>query len=230
MVFVKTDSYTYREVITMKQKKKPNIIFILSDDHASHAMSSYNNRINQTPHIDRIANEGMRFDNCFCTNSICSPSRAAILTGKYNHLNGVKSIEDHLDGRQMTFPKLLQAGGYQTAMIGKWQLGHGGNADPTGFDYWTVVPGQGEYHNPHFYEMGEKKQFEGYATDLITDFSIDWMDKRDKDKPFMLMCHHKAPHRPWEPDEKHAHMYEDIDIPEPETFNDDYATRSQAAV
>lgn len=214
----------------MNKKQRPNILFIMSDDHASHAMSCYNSKINQTPNIDRIANEGMRFENCFCTNSICSPSRAAILTGKYNHLNGVKSIEDHFDGRQMSFPKLLQADGYQTAMIGKWHLGHGGNADPTGFDYWTVVPGQGDYHNPEFYDMGEKKRFEGYATDLITDFSIDWLERRDKDKPFMLMCHHKAPHRPWEPDEKHAQMYEDVDIPEPETFYDDYATRSQAAV
>lgn len=211
-------------------ERKPNILFIMSDDHASHAMSCYGSRINQTPQLDRIANEGMLFENCFCTNSICSPSRAAILTGKYNHLNGVKSIEDELDGRQMTFPKLLQEGGYQTAMIGKWHLGHGGNADPTGFDYWTVVPGQGEYHNPRFYEMGELKQFKGYVTDVITDFSIDWMDKRDRDRPFLLMCHHKAPHRPWVPAEKYASLYEDTDIPEPETFYDDYATRSRAAV
>lgn len=200
----------------------------MSDDHASHAMSCYGSRINQTPQLDRIANEGILFDNCFCTNSICSPSRAAILTGKYNHLNGVKSIEDELDGSQMTFPKLLQADGYQTAMIGKWHLGHGGDADPTGFDYWNVVPGQGEYHDPHFYEMGELKQFKGYATELITEFSIDWMNNRDKERPFLLMCHHKAPHRPWQPAEKYANLYEDIDIPEPETFYDDYATRSEA--
>ncbi|RIX52400.1 DUF4976 domain-containing protein [Paenibacillus nanensis] len=213
----------------MHTERKPNILFIMSDDHASHAMGCYGSRINQTPQLDRIANEGMLFENCFCTNSICSPSRAAILTGKYNHLNGVKSIEDELDGRQMTFPKLLQEGGYQTAMIGKWHLGHGGNADPTGFDYWTVVPGQGEYYDPRFYEMGELKQFKGYVTDVITDFSIDWMDKRDRDRPFLLMCHHKAPHRPWVPAEKYASLYEDTDIPEPETFYDDYATRSRAA-
>ncbi|MEF2248007.1 sulfatase family protein [Paenibacillus sp. IITD108] len=213
----------------MSTNRRPNILFIMSDDHASHAMSCYGSRINQTPQLDRIADEGILFDNCFCTNSICSPSRAAILTGKYNHLNGVKSIEDELDGRQMTFPKLLQADGYQTAMIGKWHLGHSGNADPTGFDFWTVVPGQGEYHDPHFYEMGELKQFKGYATELITDFSIDWLEKRDKDRPFLLMCHHKAPHRPWQPAEKYANLYDDIDIPEPETFYDDYATRSDAA-
>lgn len=213
----------------MQRDQRPNIVFIMSDDHASHAMSCYGSRVNTTPHIDRIANEGMRFDNCFCTNSICSPSRAAILTGTYNHINGVKSLQDDLDGRMTTFPKLLQANGYQTAMVGKWHLGHGGNADPTGFDYWTVVPGQGEYHDPEFIEMGELKRVKGYATDLITDFSVNWLDKRDRSKPFMLMCHHKAPHRPWEPDEKHAHMYEDVDIPEPETFYDDYEGRSDAA-
>ena len=213
----------------MGTTRRPNILFIMSDDHASHAMSCYGSQINQTPQLDRIANEGIRFDNCFCTNSICSPSRAAILTGKYNHLNGVKSIEDGLDGRQMTFPKLLQADGYQTAMIGKWHLGHGGYEDPTGFDYWTVVPGQGEYHDPHFFEMGELKQFKGYATELITEFSIDWMENRDKDRPFLLMCHHKAPHRPWQPADKFATLYDDVDIPEPKTFYDDYATRSEAA-
>ncbi|UVI29054.1 sulfatase family protein [Paenibacillus spongiae] len=210
--------------------KQPNILFIMSDDHASHAMSCYGSKINATPNIDRIATEGMRFDNCFCTNSICSPSRAAILTGKYNHLNGVKSINDHFDGRQMNYPKLLKEVGYQTAIVGKWHLGHGGDADPTGFDYWNVVPDQGEYHDPQFIEMGELKRVKGYATDLITDYSIDWMNKRDRDKPFMLMCHHKAPHRPWQPAEKYKDLYADIDIPEPDTFYDDYSNRSQAAV
>lgn len=209
--------------------KKPNILFIMSDDHAAHAMSCYGSAINETPHIDRIANEGIRFNNCFCTNSICSPSRAAILTGKYNHLNGVKSINDDFDGRQMTFPKLLQASGYQTAIVGKWHLGHGSHADPTGFDYWKVVPGQGDYHDPVFIEQGTRVQTQGYATDLITDDSLDWLNNRDKDKPFLLMCHHKAPHRPWEPSEKYKHLYEGVDIPEPQTFHDDYATRSQAA-
>lgn len=210
--------------------KQPNIVFIMSDDHAAHAMSCYGSKVNTTPNIDRIANEGIRFDNCFCTNSICSPSRAAILTGKYNHLNGVKSIDEHFDGRQMTFPKLLQEGGYQTAMVGKWHLGHGGNADPTGFDYWNVIVGQGDYYDPTFIEMGQQKQYSGYVTNLITDHCLDWLEKRDERKPFMLMCHHKAPHRPWVPDEKHRHMYEDVDIPEPDTFYDDYATRAQAAV
>ena len=212
-----------------QQVKRPNIIFIMSDDHAAHAISCYGSRVNETPNIDRIANEGMRLDNCFCTNSICTPSRAAILTGTYNHVNGVKTLSDRLDGRQQTVSKLLQQQGYQTAIIGKWHLGHGGDSDPTGFDFWSVVPGQGDYIDPSFIEMGQTIKVQGYATDIITDKSIDWMDQGDKDKPFFLMCHHKAPHRPWIPDEKHAHMYEDIDIPEPETFHDDYSNRASAA-
>jgi arylsulfatase A-like enzyme len=212
-----------------KTDDRPNILFIMSDDHASHAMSCYGSKINQTPNIDRIADEGIRFGNCFCTNSICAPSRASILTGQYNHMNGVRTLFDNFDGRQQTFPKLLQNNGYQTAMIGKWHLGHGGEHDPTGFDYWNVLPGQGDYHYPKMIEMGDEKQFVGYVTDLITDFSLDWLENRDESKPFMLMCHHKAPHRHWEPDEKHAHMYEDIDIPEPETFNDNYENRASAA-
>ena len=209
--------------------RQPNIIFIMSDDHASHAISAYGSKINQTPNIDRIAKHGMRFNNCFCTNSICTPSRASILTGTYNHINGVTTLASKLDGRQMTFPKLLQAAGYQTAMIGKWHLGHGGHNDPTGFDYWNVLPGQGLYHNPEMIDMGTKKVFEGYTTDLITDFSLDWLRNRDPNRPFFMMTHHKAPHRPWDPDEAHMQMYEDIDIPEPETFNDDYSTRASAA-
>jgi len=209
--------------------KQPNILFILTDDHAAHAMSCYGSRINQTPQLDRIAQEGMRFDNCFCTNSICTPSRASILTGTYNHVNQVTTLSTPLDGRQVTFPKLLQAAGYQTAIIGKWHLGHGGHHDPTGFDYWNVLPGQGDYHNPEMIELGQRKQYQGYATDLITDLSLDWLQARDPERPFLLMCHHKAPHRPWEPDDKHAAMYEDIDIPEPVTFNDDYSNRAAAA-
>ena len=208
---------------------RPNILFIMSDDHASHAMSCYGSRINRTPHLDRIADGGMRFNNCFCTNSICTPSRAVILTGTYNHVNGVTTLSSTLDGRQVTMPKLLQDAGYQTAIVGKWHLGHGGVNDPTGFDYWNVLPGQGLYHDPEMIEMGERKVFPGYVTDLITDFSLDWLQDRDPERPFMLMCHHKAPHRSWEPDEKHALMYEDEEIPYPETFNDDYSNRAAAA-
>ena len=141
--------------------QRPNLLFILTDDHASHAMSCYGSVINETPQLDRIANGGMRFDNCFCTNSICAPSRASILTGTYNHVNGVTTLTTNFDGRQTTFPKLLQANGYQTALIGKWHLGHGGVHDPTGFDYWNVLPGQGDYHDPEMIEMGERQAVRG---------------------------------------------------------------------
>ena len=203
---------------------RPNILFIMADDHAAHAISAYGSRINQTPNLDRLATAGMRFDNCFAVNSICTPSRACILTGKYSHLNGV-TVFNPLDGRQWTVAKTLQASGYHTGMIGKWHL----TSDPTGFDYWNILPGQGVYHDPAFIEMGERKKYTGYATDIITDKAIEFLAQRPKDKPFFLMCHHKAPHRPWEPDEKHAHLYDDVEIPEPATFNDDYATRSAAA-
>lgn len=213
----------------VEKNTRPNILYIMSDDHAAHAMSCYDSKINTTPNIDRIANEGIRFDNCFCTNSICAPSRAAVLTGLYNHVNGVKTLGDKFDSRQPTVQKTMQEHGYQTALVGKWHLGHGGDHDPTGFDYWNILPGQGDYHDPALFEMGERKTYNGYVTDIITDISLDWLKNREKDKPFMLMCHHKAPHRPWDPDEKHAKMYEDIDIPEPETFNDDYSNRAAAA-
>jgi arylsulfatase A-like enzyme len=219
-------------------ERRPNVLFVMTDDHAAHAMSCYGSRINATPNLDRIAAGGMRLDNCFCTNSICSPSRASILTGTYSHVNGVRTLDDRFDGRRQTFVKLLQAAGYQTAVIGKWHLGHGGVHDPTGFDYWNVLPGQGLYHNPEMIELGdragtggagERKVFPGYATDVITDLALDWLGRRDPDRPFCLLVHHKAPHRPWEPDEKHAHLYDDVEIPLPETFDDDYRHRARAA-
>lgn len=209
--------------------KQPNILFIMSDDHAAHAIGSYGSVINQTPNIDRIAEAGIRFDNCFCTNSICAPSRATILTGVYNHINGVKTLHDDIDGSMMNFPKLLRQVGYDTAIIGKWHLGHGGKSDPTGFDYWNVLPGQGDYFDPEFIEMGVTRKYSGYVTDLITEMSMNWIKNRDKNKPFLLMCHHKAPHRPWLPSPKYTDLYEDVDIPEPVTFNDDYSTRAEAA-
>lgn len=216
-------------MVDQMKTNQPNILFIMSDDHASHAIGSYGSAINQTPNIDRIAENGIRFDNCFCTNSICAPSRATILTGVYNHINGVKTLDDDIDGTMMNFPKLLHQAGYATAIIGKWHLGHGGKSDPTGFDYWNVLPGQGDYFDPEFIEMGETKKIGGYVTDVITDMSADWIRRRDKTKPFLLMCHHKAPHRPWLPSPKYADLYEDVDIPEPVTFHDDYSTRAEAA-
>ncbi len=215
--------------------RRPNFVFIMSDDHAAHAISAYGSRINDTPQLDRIAAGGMRFDRCFCTNSICTPSRASILTGTYNHVNGVTTLDTHMDNRLTTFPKLLRDAGYQTAMIGKWHLGHGPRHDPTGFDFWRVLPGQGHYHDPvmlgpsndpehpHATEVIERS---GYVTDLITDDCLDWLDRRDPDRPFLLLCHHKAPHRHWEPSPAHATLYDDVDIPEPATMFDDHATRA----
>ena len=203
----------------------PNILFIMSDDHAAHAMSCYGSRINKTPHLDRIAQEGVRFEHCYCTNALCAPSRAAILTGKYSHLNGVKDNTDVFDGGQQTFPKLLQKAGYRTAIIGKWHL----KSDPTGFDYWNILPGQGDYVDPEMIEMGEKKKRSGYVTDLITNSTIDFIKNRKPDAPFCVLCQHKAPHRNWIPDASHAKLYEDADIPLPETFNDDYKDRAAAA-
>jgi len=215
----------------MKMKsKQPNIIFILSDDHAAAAISAYGSKINKTPNIDRLAYGGARMDHCYCTNSICTPSRAAILTGQHAHVNGVRTLQDKLDGtRPILLQKLLQEANYQTAVIGKWHLGHGGNADPTGFDYWNILPGQGHYHNPDFIRMGEKITYPGYVSEIITDLSLEWLNQRDPERPFLLMCHHKAPHRPWEPAEKYANLYDDLEVPEPETFHDDYSNRSRAA-
>ena len=213
---------------TKPKKGRPNIIFIMADDHASHALSCYGSRINKTPNLDRLAKEGMRFKNCFCTNSICAPSRAVILTGKYSHINGVIDNRVKFDGSQQTFPKLLQKGGYETAVIGKWHL----KTSPTGFDYWNILVGswgQGEYFDPLFSENDKKIKTKGYVTDIITDFSIDWLKKRKGDGPFCLLYQHKAPHRNWQPDAKHAKMYKGVDIPEPATFDDDYKPRSDAA-
>ncbi|RDW79492.1 putative sulfatase [Coleophoma cylindrospora] len=207
---------------------QPNIIFIMADDHASKAISCYGAGINSTPNLDRIAEEGIRFDHCYVTNSICTPSRASILTGTYNHVNGVVTLDSKINTRLPNVAKHLRTGGYQTAMIGKWHLGEGREHEPSGFDFWSVVPGQGDYFDPVMIEMGERKTFPGYATDIITDKSIDWMQNRDKEKPFFLMCHHKAPHRSWECDPKHRHLYQE-DVKVPETFDDDYKNRAIAA-
>ena len=218
---------------------RPNILFIMSDDHAAHALSCYGSRINRTPNLDRLAKEGMRFENSFVTNSICGPARAVILTGKYNHRNGFYTNERSFDGSQPTVSKLLRAAGYQTAVIGKWHLG----SEPTGFDYYHILVGQGPYYNPPMRtnegtatspvdpKTGYRTvRHEGYTTDIITDLTLEWLQKkRDKQKPFFLMYHHKAPHREWQPSPKHFALYKGEKIPEPETLFDDNAGRGTAA-
>ena len=210
------------------EANRPNILFIMSDDHAAQAIGAYGSKINQTPNLDRLAREGMLFQNCFCTNSICTPSRAVILTGKYSHKNGVLTLNDRFDGSQQTFPKLLQLAGYYTGMVGKWHL----KTQPTGFDYYNVLPGQGRYFDPILKEIGnpwrETYVREGYVTDVITDIALEFLEARPKDKPFCLMYHHKAPHDMWEYDEKHAGLYEGVDVPEPGNLFDDYKNRGEA--
>lgn len=208
--------------------KRPNILFIMSDDHAAHAISAYGSRINQTPNIDRIGENGVKFDNCFCTNSICEPSRAVILTGLHSHMTGVTTLGAHLDNRIENVAKILQRNGYQTAMVGKWHLGEADPGNwPTGFDYWNILQGQGPYFDPEMIKNGEKIRCEGYTTNIITDLALDVLENFDDDKPFFMMCHHKAPHRNWQPHPDKMGMYEDCDVLEPVTFNDDYATRAE---
>jgi arylsulfatase A-like enzyme len=203
---------------------RPNIIFIMSDDHAAHAISAYGSRVNQTPNIDRLAREGMLLRNVFVTNSICTPSRAAILTGQYSHLNGVP-VFNRFDSTRQNVAKLLQEAGYYTGMIGKWHLG----SDPSGFQHWEILPGQGAYFDPVMYTATGEKPYTGrYVTDVITDLGIDFLKQRPGNKPFFLMLHNKAPHRPWEPDELHRRQFADRWIPEPETLWDTYATRTDA--
>ncbi len=174
-----------------------NVVYIMCDDHSYQTISAYDQRYMQTPNIDRIANEGVRFTNSFVANSLSGPSRACMLTGKHSHTNGFTDNTTTFDGSQQTFPKLLQANGYQTAYVGKWHL----VSEPTGFDYWDILIGQGDYYNPKFIKNGERVQREGYATNIVTDLAINWMDSiRDKSKPFCLFIHHKAPHRTWMPD------------------------------
>lgn len=205
--------------------RRPNILFVFSDDHAYQAISAYGSVLNRTPNIDRIAREGVRFDNAVVTNSICGPSRAVILTGKYSHLNGFKDNRSKFDGTQQTFPKLLQAAGYQTAIFGKWHL----VTDPTGFTDWKVLPGQGSYYNPDFIEPSGRRRYEGYVSEITTDFSLDWLNSRDKTKPWMLMCQHKAPHRNWLPAPSKLQEFEGVRFPEPPTLFDDYENRATPA-
>lgn len=207
---------------------RPNIIFVMSDDHAAHAISAYGSRVNRTPHLDRIADEGVRMDAVYCTNSICSPSRASILTGTYSHMNGVSSIWTEMDYRVPTFIDALHDNGYRTALFGKWHLGENEGSRPRGFDTWKILPGQGDYIDPEMIDETGTAVVPGYATDIITDLAIDWIAGLSGDDPFCMLVHHKAPHRPWIPDLKHSHLYAGGDIPEPATFFDDNATRSRA--
>lgn len=218
--------------------KQPNILYIMSDDHAANAISAYGSRLAevfQTPNIDRIAKEGAIFKNFFCTNAICTPSRATILTGLYSHHNGVKTLADHLDTKLDTYPKRMQEVGYQTAVIGKWHL----HSEPQGFDHYDVLSGQGYYMDPYFIEKGFDwstiqnvhdlsigKKNEGYVTDIITDKCLDWLESRDKSRPFMLMCHHKAPHDDFQYHPRYEHLFDGIEIPEPDSLWEDRQHRS----
>lgn len=234
--------------------KRPNILYIMSDDHASNAISAYGSRLakhQRTPNLDRIGNEGMRLENCHCVNSICTPSRASILTGQHGHTNGVRTLADKLSDDRTCVSELLQANGYQTAIYGKWHL----HAEPRGFDDWTILPGQGLYNDPIFtvpdkdsivgeplqgeaqvYSKGDKGDLalgipvkvEGYVTDVITDLTLNWLkEKRDPSKPFFLCCHHKAPHDFFEYNHKHEDIFEDVEFEEPSTLFEDEATLAE---
>jgi arylsulfatase A-like enzyme len=208
--------------------RRPNIVMILTDDHAAHAIGAYGSVVNTTPRIDEIATNGWRFEHCFATNSLCSPSRASILTGTYSHVNGVTTLETPIDASQPTFISQLREAGYRTAIVGKWHMGDGDGHDPQGFDYWDVLIGQGEYHDPTFLSEEGLRSEPGYATDVITDLSLRWIEGLETDAPWCVLIYHKAPHRPWQPDAKHADLYSEP-IPVPATFTDDYATRTSSS-
>jgi len=215
-----------------EDQKRPNIVFMISDDHAYQAISAYGGRLAEvapTPNIDRIAEEGMLFERCLVTNSICGPSRAAILTGKYSHLNGFidNTIGSKFNFDQQTFGELLQQAGYKTGVLGKLHLG---DTPSKGFDYIDILPGQGSYYNPTFINEQGQYQLEGYTTEIITEKAIKWMDSvKSEEQPFMLFLGHKSPHRPWQPGPNELGMYENVEIPEPETLFDDYSGGREVA-
>ena len=212
-------------------EKRPNILYIMCDDHSYQTISAYGSAVSQlapTPNIDRLAQEGMRFDRAFVENSLSTPSRACLMTGLYSHQNGQQQLAEGIDTSKTFFPELLQTAGYETAMIGKWHM----SCEPKGFDFYYVLDDQGQYYNPTFKSPntnGEFVQESGYATSLITQHAIEFLDSRDAEKPFCLMVHHKAPHRNWMPEQKYIGLYEDVEFPLPETFWDDYSTRGVAA-
>ena len=209
-------------------QQKPNIIIIISDDHAYQSISAYGSKLMQTPNIDRIANEGAIFQKAYVTNSICGPSRAVILTGKYSHKNGFKDNEhSKFDGSQDSFIKQLSANGYQTAWIGKWHL----ETQPQGFSFWQILPGQGSYYNPDFLMMdGTKKRIPGYVSNVVEDIAENWLNDRDNSKPFCLVIGHKATHRTWIPDTSDMGMFDKVNFPLPHNFYDNYYNRKAAAV
>ncbi|NUR82239.1 MAG: sulfatase [Dermatophilaceae bacterium] len=219
--------------------RRPNIVFLLSDDHAAHAIGAYGSVVNRTPHIDAVASSGVRLDNLFATNSLCAPSRATILTGTYSHVNGVTTLDTPIDASQPTFVTALRGAGYRTAFVGKWHMGDGSTDgvchDPQGFDHWEALIDQGEYHDPRFLTADGLRVEEGYATDLITDLALRWVDGLEGDDPWCVLVWHKAPHRSWEPDDRHEGMYAvgapgvDGLIPVPATFTDDLSGRSDTA-
>jgi uncharacterized sulfatase len=219
-----------RETPSASEEKAalPNIVFIMTDDHTTQAISAYGHELSRlapTPNIDRIADRGVLFTNSFCTNSICGPSRAVILTGKHSHINGFRMNGERFDGSQPTLPKYLREVGYQTAIVGKWHL-HGA---PTGFDFWDIVNDQGNYYNPEFIKGADTSIVEGYATDIITDKGLNWLkDNADSGRPFFLMIHHKAPHRNWMPAIRHINKYDSVVFPLPDSYFPDFDNQSAA--
>ncbi len=207
------------------QSRRPNIIFMMSDDHAYQAISAYGHGLNHTPHIDDLAASGMLFSRAFVSNSICGPSRAVFLTGKHSHKNGFKDNHSTFNGDQQTVVKLLKGAGYQTAITGKWHL----VSNPQGFDYWNILPGQGDYYNPRFIENGVSRNYSGYVTNLTTDLALQWLDRRDTSRPFLLICNQKAPHRNWMPEQKYLNLFDSTEFPVPANYLDDYAGRGRAA-
>jgi hypothetical protein len=206
-------------------QQRPNVLYIMSDDHDATAISAYNKTLVSTPNIDRLAKEGALFTRCFVGNSICSPSRATLLTGQHSHKNGVINNFTRFDSSRITMPKLLQQAGYQTAVVGKWHL----HSYPTGFDYWKILPGMGQYVDSRFINMNGDTAIErGYATDVITDEAIKWLDSRDKQKPFVLLLHHKAPHRYFFPKLKFLEQYHTKTFPEPATLYADTTGKGSA--
>ncbi|MFN0101845.1 MAG: sulfatase [Bryobacteraceae bacterium] len=212
-----------------RSPRRPNILFVMTDDHASGHLGCYGNKLVKTPNMDRLAREGTRFQNAFVTNSLCAPSRATVLTGCYSHVHGIrgnsemKGQVENINTGLVTYPQALQAAGYRTGIVGKWHLSH----DPVGFDAWRILPGQGLYFDPEFIENGAKKKHAGYATDITTDFALEFL-RQPSVKPWCLVYQHKAPHRPFLPPPRFAHLYDNVEIPIPPTFDDDYKTRRVA--